>query len=199
MGREFELKYRVSEEAFSAIRSAYGPFSSITMETTYYDTPDGDIRRLRWTLRCRQENGISVCALKTPGTGFGHGEWEVCCSRIADAVPLLLEKGAPAELAGFAAKGFVPTCGATFTRLAGLIHGPGCTVELALDEGVLLGGGKEQPLCEVEVELKEGSEAAVIAFAEVLAAELGLVPEHKSKVARARALANAECRMQNAE
>ena len=54
---------------------------------------------------------------------------------------------------------------------------------------MLLGGGRELPFTEVEVELKSGSEEAVTAFAEALAAELGLKPEHRSKVARARALA----------
>ena len=58
----------------------------------------------------------------------------------------MLGKGAPKELYGFLQAGFIPVCGARFTRLAGLIDAPGCTVELALDEGFLLGGGKEQPL-----------------------------------------------------
>lgn len=189
MGREFELKFAATKADHEALRSRFRNLSPISMETTYYDTPNGDIRRLRWTLRCRQENGISVCALKTPGDGFGHGEWEVCCSRIEEAVPLLLEKGAPAELSAFASAGFIAACGARFIRLAGLIDAPGCTVELALDEGVLLGGGKEQPLCEVEVELKEGSEEAAAAFAMVLAQEYGLRPETRSKIARALALA----------
>lgn len=189
MGREFELKFAATKADHEALRSRFRNLSPISMETTYYDTPNGDIRRLRWTLRCRQENGISVCALKTPGDGFGHGEWEVCCSRIEEAVPLLLEKGAPAELSAFAFAGFIAACGARFTRLAGLIDAPGCTVELALDEGVLLGGGKEQPLCEIEVELKEGSEEAAAAFAMVLAQEYGLRPETRSKIARALALA----------
>ena len=190
MGREFELKFAATMADHEALQGRFGNLSPIRMETTYYDTPDGAIRRLRWTLRCRQENGISVCALKTPGDGFGHGEWEVYCSRIEDAVPLLLEKGAPAELSAFAAAGFIATCGARFTRLAGLINAPDCTVELALDEGVLLCGGKEQPLCEIEVELKDGSEEAAAAFAISLAQEYGLRPETRSKIARAMALAN---------
>ena len=190
MGREFELKFAATKADLETLQAQFGNFTPITMKTTYYDTPDGAIRRLHWTLRCRHENGISVCALKTPGDGFGHGEWEVYCSRIKDAVPMLLQKGAPTELADFAAAGFVAACGARFTRLAGLIHAPGCTVELALDEGVLLGGGRELPLCEVEVELKDGSEEAAAAFAMVLAQEYGLRPETRSKIARAMALAD---------
>ena len=189
MGREFELKFAATKEDHAALQLRFGNLSPITMETTYYDTPAGDIRRLRWTLRRRIENGISVCALKTPGDGFGHGEWEVRCDRIEDAVDALLAKGAPQQLSLFAAAGLFPTCGARFTRLAGLIDAPDCTVELALDEGVLLGGSKEQPLCEVEVELKEGSEEAAAAFAMALAQEYGLRPETRSKIARAMALA----------
>ena len=65
-------------------------------------------------------------------------------------------------------------------------------MELALDEGFLLGGGKEQPLCEVEVELKAGSEDAAADFAMTLAQEYGLRPETRSKIARAMALAATE-------
>ena len=188
MGREFELKFAATAADHEALRERFGPLSPITMETTYFDTPGKDLRNLRWTLRRRMENGISVCALKTPGDGFGHGEWEVYCNRIEEAVPMLLEKGAPKELSAFAEAGLVAACGARFTRLAGLIHAAGCSVELALDEGVLLGGGKELPLCEIEVELKEGSEDAAAAFAIALAQEYGLRPETRSKLARALAL-----------
>jgi len=188
MGREFELKFAATATDHEALRARFGPLSPITMETTYFDTPEGELRRRRWTLRLRMENGISVCALKTPGDGFGHGEWEVYCSRIEDAIPMLMEKGAPKELSSFAEAGLVASCGARFTRLAGLIDAPGCTVELALDEGLLLGGDKELPLCEIEVELKAGSEDAAAAFAISLAQEYGLRPETRSKLARALAL-----------
>ena len=70
MGREFELKYRADAAALAAIREEFGEFTSIAMETTYYDTPSGDLRRMRWTLRRRYENGISVCTVKTPSGVF---------------------------------------------------------------------------------------------------------------------------------
>ena len=189
MGREFELKFTASAADHEALQARFRNLSPISMETTYYDTPSGDIRRLRWTLRHRLENGFSVCALKTPGEGFGHGEWEVYSSCIEDAIAPLLAKGAPAQLADLAAAGLVPVCGAQFTRLAGLIDAPECTVELALDSGFLLGGGKEKPLSEVEIELKAGSEEAAAACAMLLAQEYGLRPETRSKIARAMELA----------
>ena len=189
MGIEFELKYAATAENLELLKARYPGLKPIAMETTYYDNENGDFSRRKWTFRRRMENEKSVCTLKTPAGGLGRAEFEAECGDLLEAVPLLLEQGAPEELSQMVAGGIAPSCGARFTRLAGLLELPGCTVELALDEGVLLGGGKELSFREVEVELKEGSETAVTAFAEALAGELGLVPEYKSKVARARALA----------
>lgn len=189
MGREFELKYAADAAALAELKARFSQLCPIAMETTYYDSPDGRMGDLHWTFRRRMENGISICTLKTPMAGLGRAEWEVECGDIMDAVPLLIEKGAPMQLIALTVNGVVESCGARFTRLAGLIETDGATVELALDEGVLLGGGKELPFTEVEVELKAGREEAAVAFGEALAREMGLKPEPRSKVARARALA----------
>ena len=189
MGKEFELKYAATQAQLEILKNRYPQLRPIAMETTYYDNAAGDFSRLKWTFRRRMENDISVCTLKTPMAGMGRAEFEVECADLLEAVPQLLAQGAPEELATMVAGGITPSCGAKFTRLAGKLELPGCIAELALDEGILLGGGKELPFREVEVELKEGSEAAVTAFAEGLATELGLTPEHRSKVARARQLA----------
>ena len=82
----------------------------------------------------------------------------------------------------------MPICGARFPRLAKTLTLPDCTVELALDAGALMGGGRTEPLCEVEVELKSGSADAAEAFAAELARTFSLSPESRSKFARARAL-----------
>lgn len=190
MGREFELKYRASHAQLSAIEAKFPGFSPITMETAYYDTPEGNLSRLRWTLRRRFENGRAVCTMKTPEKNGVRGEWEMECDSIEEAIPELCKLGAPVELVSFAAKGLIPSCAARFTRLAAVVQTEGCTVEIALDRGVLTGGGTELPFAEAEVELKAGSEEAARAFAESLAAQFGLTPEPKSKVQRAMELAN---------
>lgn len=188
MGKEFELKYAATQTDLENLKVRYPQLKTIAMETTYYDNDSEDFSRLKWTFRRRMENEKSICTLKTPLAGMGRAEFEVECGDILEAVPLLIEQGAPIELLLLTHRGISPSCGAKFTRLAGLLEIPGGKVELALDEGVLLGGGKELPFREVEVELKEGSEEAVVAFANALAAEFGLKPERKSKVARARAM-----------
>lgn len=192
MGREFELKFRAAQTQIDAIREKYGDFAAISMETTYYDTPAGDLSRLHWTLRRRMENGTSVCTVKTPAPGGGRGEWELPCEDITAAIPELCKLGCPEALSALTSGGVIEVCGARFIRLAKTLEGKGCTVELALDRGVLTGSGKELPFAEAEVELKSGSERAAVEFAAELAAEFGLFPEKRSKYRRALALAKGE-------
>lgn len=189
MGREFELKFRADAAALDKIREKYGDFTSISMATTYYDTFDLKLAMHHWTLRRRMENGVSVCTFKRPHENGGRGEWEVEAASIMEGVMKLCQSGADWELMRCASGGLIETCGARFTRLAKQLEVPGGTVELALDEGVLMGRGKELPFAEVEVELKDGTDEAAIAFAKQIAEEFGLTEEPRSKFVRAMALA----------
>lgn len=189
MGAEYELKFRINPDTLHAVFTTFpARWQNIYMQTTYYDTPDGQLSARRWTLRSRLENDVSVCTLKTPGENGVRGEWETECGSIEAAIPELCKLSGTKELESLCAEGLVTVCGARFTRKAGLFILRDCTVEIALDEGVLLGGGKEVPLCELEVELKEGSREAADAFAAQLADIYGLQTETKSKFARALAL-----------
>jgi inorganic triphosphatase YgiF len=193
MAIEFELKYSADVQAQEAILAAYpGGYHTYEMETTYYDAPNGGLSQRHITLRRRFENGRSVCTVKTPVSGFGRGEWECECDDIAVAVVRLVELGASRELLLLTAQGVKPICGAKFTRRALSLKYRGAELELALDRGVLLGGGKEIPLCEVEVELKSGEPEKAVAFAEDMAKKFGLRPEKRSKFRRALALAKGE-------
>ena len=86
----------------------------------------------------------------------------------------------------------MPVCGARFRRIAKTFTWDGTTMELALDQGVLTGGSREIPLCEVELELKDGSRETVETYAAGLAAAFGLQPEPGSKFRRALALARGD-------
>ena len=189
MGREFELKYQATPDTIAAIQAKFGDFTPISMETTYYDTEDLSLRQRKWTLRRRLENGKSVCTVKTPLPDGSRGEWEVENTDLAAGVKALCPMGAPKEILDYVNQGVTPFCGAKFTRLAKTIALPGGSVELALDEGVLLGGVQELPFAEVEVELKSGEDSVASAFAGKLAAEFDLIEQPKSKLARAMALA----------
>lgn len=192
MSREFELKYRCDSQTLQAIARKFGDFTTITMETTYYDTPDRKFAARRWTLRKRLENGRAVCALKIPLDDGSRGEWEVSSDSLMAGILQLCAQGAPQELLALTASGVRPVCGASFTRLAKTLTLDAAQVELALDQGCLLGGNRQLPLTEVEVELKSGPDAAARDFARQLAQSFALEEEPKSKLARAMALAFGE-------
>ncbi len=189
MGRELELKYSATAAQQAAILAAFSDFRTIAMETTYFDTPDGALAARNVTLRLRKENDGCICTLKTPLPDGSRGEWECQARDIDHGVDILRSLGAPKELCNLAQAGVVVVCGAKFTRRAADLSTADGMAELALDSGILLGGGKELPLCEIELEHKSGSDQATLALAAAMAAQFGLVPEHKSKFSRALALA----------
>lgn len=182
MGAEYELKFKGDPGVLAAFPQNW---TATQMETTYYDTPSGSLSAKRYMLRLRLENGESVCTLKTPGKGNERGEWEVRTGRITDAIPELCKLGCPKDLATLCAEGLIPICGAKFLRKSQLLTLPGCSAELAFDEGILFGKHRQIPLLEIELELKEGSREALDAYAQVFASTHNLQPEAKSKFARA--------------
>lgn len=189
MGREFECKYRADPEVLTAIEKRCGNFEPLYMEAAYYDTADHALQQRKWMLRLRRENGICLCTLKTPLPDGSRGEWEVRESQLLRAIPALIFQGCPAELEALSGHGLIPVCAARYTRLAKKISWGNSIIELALDQGAFLAGEKELPFCEVEAELKSGTESDCCAFAQALADAYGLSPEPKSKAQRAFALA----------
>ncbi|MBE6946932.1 MAG: CYTH domain-containing protein [Ruminococcaceae bacterium] len=186
MGREFEIKFSASNHQLESIAAQWSGWSELAMETTYFDTESSTLSSKKYTLRRRMENGSCVCTLKTPAPGFGRGEWSLQAPWCAETVAALFEA---AQVAPVAFEKLQAVCGARFTRRAKILELPHCTVEIALDKGFLTGGDKEIPLCEVEVEVKSGSEEAAVEWANTLANQYQLQLQHKSKFRRALDLA----------
>ena len=193
MGIEFELKFAATVEQQEAVAAAYLPvYQPFHMDTTYFDTPSFALSDRKITLRRRLENGVSVCTVKTPVSTYGRGEWDCKMERIEDAIQELCKLGASEELLTLTAEGIKAVCGAQFDRRAGVVAFGDSQLELALDQGILFGGGREIPLCEIEVELKSGSPEDAVNFAMALAHRFVLQPEHLSKFRRSLALAKEE-------
>lgn len=195
-----------------------GPAVIWRMRTTYYDAPDRRFSKAHITVRRRTENARSILCVKAPLTdpssgraqsagtaplayraappdpfGMGsaklRGEWECDGTDLLAALPDFVAQGAPRCLLEAADCGLEPVCGAEFTRAAFPLRFPdGSSGELALDSGRLLGRKRAAPLCELELERKEGSEAASLKLLEQLVRRFNLLPEPRSKYARARAI-----------
>ena len=189
MAVEFELKYKTAPETLERIQADFpGNYTVTEMTTSYYDTPNSDLAKLHWTLRHRQEGDKHICTLKTPAGIEGRKEYEWESESIEEAIPELCRLSGSGALSELAKNGLVQTCGAHFTRAARKMVAGSTMVELALDQGVLIGGGKELPFAEVEVELKGGFREEAQVIGHLLAAAYDLEPEHKSKFLRAKEL-----------
>ena len=189
MGLEFELKYKADAAVQQRILEDLGPWQECAMATTYYDTPSGSLSARHYTLRCRMENQVPVCTVKTPAGDLARGEWELSGEAdIRRAIPVLCEMGAPADLEELTQEGVLPICGARFLRKTTLLEVGDTLLELAVDQGILFAGEREIPLCEVEVELKAGGMETAAAWASILARRYGLEPEPLSKFKRASML-----------
>ena len=199
MGKELEWKLAVPEAclldeilAWEGLRGylAEEP-RRYHMQSSYYDAPDRCFSRRRITLRRRLENERSVLCVKAPLPGaedrFLHGEWELEGADLIAALPKLVELGAPVLL--LEPVELVCLWRADFTRRAALLRfADGSAAELALDLGTLSGPTRSAPLCELELELKEGGSAQALELLTALRERFGLAIQEKSKFARARAL-----------
>ena len=200
MGREIEWKLEVPDPAlldeiltWEEIRSRLIEIPRrYHMQTSYYDTGDQRWSRRLVTLRRRLENETSVLCVKAPlpgGADGAHlrGEWELEGDDLIAALPRLVALGAPAEL--LEPGELACRWQADFIRRAALLRfDDGSLCELALDRGSLLGPAGSCPLCELELELKQGGPHRTLALLTALRAHFGLALQEKSKFARAREL-----------
>ena len=167
-----------------------GETRSIAMRTVYYTDPQGLIRKNKWTLRLRRENGRGVVTFKSRLRGLSRLELDCDAEDIASGAAALAQKPELPEGARelLLQGSFSPMCGAAFTRLARTCTYEGTVMELSLDEGELTGGRRREALNELELELVSGDESALLRAASALGARYGLVRLRTSKQQRAMAL-----------
>ena len=195
MGKEIEIKLRAEDPAqlqaaFEQIRAEarLAEEKTVAMHTRYFDTPDGVLRKRKWTLRTRQENDVNVLTCKTKGENHCRGEWNLkrdpnAAAPTQQELQALVADGAP-ELFLTLSSLYV-TCEAKFTRRAAMLTmDDGTAIELAADVGVLRGREEEEALCELELELYAGSYDTMLQ----LAKSTGLSEEPLSKAVRAMRL-----------
>lgn len=192
MAKEIELKYRprgymkpIWLFGHPTIVSNRKKIHIYDYETTYLDTPEGDAEKSGLTLRVRIENGESCIYAKkfnkAEGALSSRDEWRVRSDDIPHAARTLARCGAPTgHLIG---KELIGKAKVSFKRMECLVFPkPGFSYMLSYDVGAFA-----NTFCfeEIELELVEGTEAELIGAGEILAKDLSLEPEPKSKHARA--------------
>ncbi|HST37661.1 MAG TPA: CHAD domain-containing protein [Allosphingosinicella sp.] len=196
MAHEVELKFDLEPGGATAIRRAPALTAvrpeKRKLETLYFDTKDGALRRSGYSLRVRQSGGQYVQTVKgKPAASaglFARREWESQVARFDyDAKA---PSAAPLKRLLARAKGKLkPVVRTQFRRTAWLIERDGSRIEVVLDEGKVASGEKEAPLCELELELLSGKPAALFALAEELGEAAALRLGVQTKAERGFALA----------
>ena len=191
-GIEIEIKLTGAPSslaaAFRALKGS-APARARTV-STYYDTADSRLWNRGFTLRLRPAGDGHELTLKREERGqLRRGEWTAHTATPVANIGLL-PRGAPhAEVGAVLPEELAPRFATDVTREKKRAAIAGAVVEAVLDKGRLAAGGEERALAELELELCDGSTAALLACARTLAGKYALRVETRSKAARARALA----------
>ena len=164
------------------------------LASVYYDTPERDLRAAGLGLRVRRIEGRFVQTLKAEGDGlFDRPEWE---QEVAGPEPdRAALAGTPAAALLGGDDGLEPLFTTAVTRRTSLVRQGSSVIEVALDTGRIeapAAGDRIVPLCEIELELKEGEASDLFALAHAVAALVPVRVGVRSKAERGEALAAGE-------
>ncbi|CAK0774442.1 triphosphatase [Gammaproteobacteria bacterium] len=202
MATETELKLSLDPEALRRVgrlsvvrRHAQDHGSRVHLTNTYYDTPDQRLAAMGMALRIRRAENRWIQTVKTVGEtcagmhNRNEWEWEVsenalnleCC----DAEPEVAEAFTDPALRA----ALQPLFTTDFWRTTWeLVFPDGSHIELVADHGEVSADGRSTPICELELEIKDGSLQRLYEVAHALAEVLPLHLENTSKSARGYAL-----------
>ena len=178
---EFELKFEVSPKNLKSVAAAMlqGKIIRQRLQASYFDTADGALAAHGIVLRLRKEGRRWVQTAKSSTADLllrlEHNA--ALPAQRAGAVPaidLARHRGTPIGKAidkalGLKANDLFPKLkllyGTDVQRVTRLEDSGTSMVEIALDQGRVFSAGRTQLICELEVELKEGSPCDAVALA----------------------------------
>lgn len=190
--REIELKFLIDpsrrEALLKHLDSAEGT-KVRRLVSTYFDTPRQVLRHAGFTLRIRRDGRRWTQTVKSAAGregGLGRGEWE--CAATAAGPDLAWVRGTPAGGALPRNPRLRPLFTVSVERRGLMIDEPAGRIEISLDAGEACAGGPTGAFCELEMELKSGSPAALLALARRLGDAFELCLSFTTKADRGFAL-----------
>jgi triphosphatase len=158
---ETELKLELSSESADTLLASdlFGGEPQVVQQNSiYFDTPDHQLRAAGYSLRIRKEGQArkqTVKATKASTAGlFARSEWEFAVERdepvIDHVTPLRGELGPIVDC-------LVPQFNVQVTRHKWTLTEAESAIEVVLDIGVAQVGDRQTPICEIELELKDGN------------------------------------------
>ena len=199
MNKETEIKLRTSRATLAALRDHpmlagrnRSGWQRVELYNQYYDTANRDLAHARVALRLRRDGEQFIQTLKSRGQSVAglseRNEWDWYLQRPELDPALLGDDCWPASLAELDKASLQPLFTTDFVReKADIGWGEGeeeVLIEAALDLGKVLADGREEEICELELELRKGQPEALLELAMGLATDLPLVPCDISKAER---------------
>lgn len=189
---ETELKLRLSQDAGAVLERAPA-FAGTAVEqrrqtTQYFDTPELALAANGFTLRIRNSGKLRVQTLKTtasePGSASRRGEWEWEVEGTEPALDRLAETPAAAVVPDLARR-LRPVFLTEIERRARRVRiDAGTEIEAAHDRGRIVADDADEPVDELELELKQGAPGALYRLAIALHATVPMRLAPESKAAR---------------
>ena len=194
---EIELKLRLPPDALAALLA--DPLIVKCRKTrqqlvnTYFDTPDRALAQAGISLRLRSDGKRWLQTIKGPGTSHAglhqRDEIEFPVSGPELEWSALAETTYKATLEPLKTQ-LVPQFTTRFQRDIRRLRGTtGAEIELAMDQGVIIAGDRQETLCELELELVSGPVDDLFSLALQLVKRHPLVAEPRSKAQRGGQLA----------
>lgn len=193
-GTEIELKFEVSDEALPRLREhpVFGaPAHTSCLRSTYFDTPDRDLRNACLGLRVRRSDDGLVQSLKWEkrSAPLARREWE---TRVR------AERPDPRALTDTPARNLLrdddpvlePIFTTTVERTRRDWRRGDDRVEISLDRGEITCGVRREPIQELELELTAGDPEALFELAAALNDHVKLPLVFQSKAERGYHLAD---------
>lgn len=178
---EFEVKFEIPLAQLKSVGIAVleGKAKRQRLQASYFDTPDGALAKRGIVVRLRKEGRRWVQTAKGPTSDvLERLEHNVAigyqAAGVVPAVDLSRHLGTPVGKAMDKAlelkddkncPALVLLYGTDVQRLSRCVAHAGSVMEISLDQGRVFANGRSQPICELEIELKEGLPSDAVALA----------------------------------
>ena len=160
----------------------------IQMKAVYYDTADGFFNAHRIAYRVRQENKSIVATYKSGNVNkngvFERVEINKKVKNVEPDITVFADETSVWEVVKSVQNvDLKPIVVTDFVRRCALLNWNNSQIEVALDLGTVWGKSNKNPICELELELKKGSEEDLLNLKDELlhkfAIELSTVSKYK--------------------
>ena len=176
MLQEIELKLAISPQISIELPQYLAKFTildhqDLFLGNTYYDYPDHFLAKQKMGLRIRQEDQELTLTLKTNGEVVGGLHTN---AQLRELYPFEQLPSSTLQ----------PIFSTDFNRTFWLVEFQQSKIEVAFDQGKIIAGESEQPICEIEFELKSGNVQDLFDFVETLPFEIDIYFSSASKAKR---------------